>query len=237
MSNYSKKMKDKLKSLLYAGFFTVKQAKDKKMRFVCGKAILLEQKIHLYWLVDETDGVIADVCYQVIGEPSLIAFAEILAEKLMRKNYDQASRISASFLEKEAGLKENHPFSSSLNVVVDAIDDAVHQCLDIPFKETYEDTPLDWEERAATPMEDWPSFSKEKKLSYIHALIEKQIRPYIELDAGGIEVVDLNEKEQLFIRYSGSCTSCYAATGSTLSAIQNIVHSHLHPTIEVVPEL
>ncbi|MCP4265610.1 MAG: NifU family protein, partial [Candidatus Brocadiaceae bacterium] len=66
--------------------------------------------------------------------------------------------------------------------------------------------------------------------------IDKEIRPYIELDAGGIQIHELKDFE-LFISYEGACTSCHAATGSTLSAIQNILKSRIHPDLFVTPLL
>lgn len=238
---YSKKMKEKLKSLSFAGFFSLQEAQNKQMRLVTGKEVQNHRDLCFYWLVDETDGVVADVRYQVVGETPLIALAEIACELIIRKNYDQVSRITADLLERQAKEKKEPPFSKDFypffNLILSAIDQGVHQCLDLPFKDTYEDTPVFYEEENIEPIEGWETFSPEKKRAYIEEILEKQIRPYIELDAGGIEIIEFNENHQLKIRYSGSCTSCFAATGSTLSAIQNILRTYLHPSIEVIPEL
>ncbi len=234
-SLYTEKMREALLSLSFCGSFT----KTKPgMRLVTGRAKKEFSEICFFWLVDEQDGVISDVSYQAIGETPLLAFLEITSSILIRKTYDQASRISSDLLEKTAGIQGTFPiqWASFYNLILEALDKAVYECLDIPFADNFEQTPLLLEEEPQV-LEDWPSYPLEKKLSLIQRVLEEKIRPYIELDAGGVEVVGLSEKEELTIRYSGSCTGCYAATGSTLSAIQNILQTHLYPSIRVIPEL
>jgi len=237
---FSKKLLGKLDTLRYAGYFTVKEAREKTMRLVTGRA----GKLCLYWLVDEADGIISDAKFQAFGPPALIAVGEIASELVLRKNYDQASRISADLLDQHVRDQKGAPAfpdeaAPFLNQALTAIDHAVHQCIDIPYAATdYDITPIAWD-LAENPdgLPGWENFSHDQKLKILVDVIDKEIRPYIELDAGGVRIVELKENGEVHIAYEGSCTTCHSSTGSTLSAIQQILKSRIHPSLTVVPVL
>ncbi len=228
---YSRKMRERLGKPLYSGYFSELRG----MRLAKGHVREGALQLSLYWLVDEGDGVITDAKYQVIGPTGLIAAAEAASELTLRKNYDQASRLSAELLGHHFLFPEEcAPF---LNMAIEAIDAAVAECLDIPYAVTYETTPIA-ENRGeiAGGIPGWEEFPDEKKLHVIEEVIDKEIRPYIELDAGGINVLGLREGKEVRISYEGSCTTCHSSTGSTLNAIQKILRSNVHPSLSVLPE-
>jgi len=238
---YSKKMREKLERAYAFGWFTSQDAEETQMKYVEGQQGLLEDgnTVHLYWLVDPADGVIVDARFQVFGQTALIAAAEIACTLLIGKNYDQAKRMSAELIDKH--VRDHPDFAafpphtlSHLNLVVDAIDDAAEQCLDLPLSLTYV-SPV-----PVTPGESYPGWETlphEKKLAVLEQVIETEIRPYIELDAGGIEIVELKVSGELVIRYQGSCTSCFSSIGSTLTSIQHIMQAKVHPSLKVIPDL
>lgn len=243
---YSKKLAAHIENPKYAGFFSADEAKARNMRLAVGTAGNIEEGrlVALYWLVDESDGVIADVKFQVYGPSALIGAAEGASELLIRKNYDQAKRVSADLLDaalhdktnEEAFPKEAAPF---INLVIDAIEDAAMKCVDIPFADTYVSTPMpnDSGSQENQVWPGWEELSVKQKISVIEQVIANDIRPYIELDAGGVEVLNLIEGKEVVIAYQGSCTSCYSATGATLNAIQQVLRSKVHPEIIVTPDL
>lgn len=229
------KLDKRLASLRYVGFFTFGQAEEKGMRLVTGR----EGNVCLYWLVDEADGIIADAKFQAFGPVALIAAAEIASELALRKNYDQASRISADLIDQHLRDQKNTPVlpPATLNQILSAIDRAVHQCLDIPFAVSYETTPIEKDfPEIPGGLPGWDKMPDSQKKELIEEVIEREIRPYIELDAGGVQVVAFQTNE-VRISYEGACTSCHASTGSTLSAIQHILKARLHPSLIVVPEI
>lgn len=234
---FSKKLREKIDRLRFCGFFTEKIAEEKQMRCVIGK----EKHLQLYWLVDESDGVIADAKFQAFGPVGLIAAAEIATELVLRKNYDQASRLNADLIdqhvrdrkETSAFPKECDPF---LNQVLSAIDHAVHQCLDIPFTVQYDTTPIELDfGEIPGGIPGWQEFPASQKVKILEEVLDKEIRPYIELDAGGVKLIELKENGEVIISYEGSCTTCHSATGSTLTAIQKILKARVHPSLSVTP--
>lgn len=231
---YSKKLAQKIENPQFVGYF---KPEDRGLRLVIGR----QDDIALYWLVDETDGVIADIRYQVIGPSALIGALEAACQLLLRKNYDQARRISADLIDREVRDKPNVDafpvqFYGHLNLVLEVIEQAAEQCMDIPINETELLSPLT-PEITGTAIEGFENLSQKEKLAIIEQVIQTEIRPYIELDAGGIQIINLSDTYELTIAYQGSCTSCHSATGSTLSAIQNILQAKVFPAIHVTPDL
>ena len=229
-----KKIKEKAMSLKFAGSFSDEEATSKGMRLAVGKG----KGLSFYLLVDPTDGEIADVRFQAFGPATLLALGEVIAELVIRKDISQAARLSADLIEKQLIYKQNplpKPMDGLINQGILAIDEALMSCQDIECVNTeYETTPIAWEsEGEALP--NWAELPQDQKLQLIEEIIEKEIRPYIELDAGGIQIVELKENDEIIISYEGACTTCPSATGSTLSAIQNILNSRLSPTLTVTP--
>lgn len=243
-SCYSKKLAQKIENPRHCGQITAEGAKERGMRLVKGLEgqCIDGNAVCLYLLVDESDGVIADAKFQAFGQSALIGAAEAACELLIRKNYDQARRLTAELLDRQVRDKEGiNAFPPEtfphVNLVIGAIENATEQCFDIPFAEAYVPTPLDIDSQISDgPYPGWKELSTEQKIAVIEDVIQKDIRPYIELDAGGIEIVNLVNDRELIIAYQGACTSCYSATGSTLDAIQQILKAKVDSGILVVPD-
>lgn len=243
-AHYSKKLAHKIDHPQFVGYFLPQEMMGRGMRLVIGREGTIQDgnAVALYWLVDETDGVIADIKYQVFGASALIGALEAACQLLLRKNYDQAKRVSADLIDREVRDKpdvEAFPpeVYGHLNLVLSAIENAAEQCSDIPFDEVYTASPLHPEMSSSGLYPGWDILSKKEKIAVIEDIIQKEIRPYIELDAGGIQIIDLSDQFELTIAYQGSCTSCHSATGSTLNAIQQILQARVHPSIYVTPDL
>lgn len=236
---FSKKLREKIDRLRFVGSFTLQLAEDKGMRYVTG----WEGKLCLYWLVDESDGVICDAKFQAFGPVSLIAAAEIASELVLRKNYDQVSRLTADLIDQHVRDRKEIPAFPKecdpiLNQVLSAIDRAVQQCFDIPFAASYDMTPIE-NDFGEIPggIPGWEEFPHGHKVKIIEEVIDKEIRPYIELDAGGVKLIEFLESGEVLISYEGSCTTCHSSTGSTLTAIQKILRSRVHPSLFVTPKI
>jgi NifU-like protein len=241
---FSKKLSSKIDAPKCAGFFTREEASERNMRLAVGKEgeYRLGAIVVLFWLVDEEDGVIADAKFQVFGPPALIGAAEVACELLLRKNYDQARRLSAELLDRHVRDKSDQsafPKEAGffLNLVLFAIEEAALQCMDIPIADGYIAPLLTTDVIGDGVYPPWETYTDAQKIALIEEVIAQEIRPYIELDAGGIQIVRLVDDRQLIISYQGSCTSCYSATGATLSAIQQILRAKVHPELIVIPDL
>lgn len=236
---FGKKLLQKIEGARHMGSFSKKEALERHMHLAVGSE---GGYVTIYLLVDESDGVIADAKFQAFGPAALIGAAECACELLMRKTYDQASRITLDLIDRQAQGKaessafpaDAHPF---LIAVMKAVKKCAEQCIDIPCAKEFVPTPLDPHSAGGgTLYPHFASLSKEQKIAIIETIIASDIRPYIELDAGGIEVLDLEEDHKIIIAYQGACTSCYSATSTTLSAIQEILRAKIAPHLQVIPD-
>ncbi len=242
-SRYSKKLIHKIENPRHGGIFSHEEARERGMRLVIGKQGDPEDGnvVGLYLLIDESDGVIADAKFQAFGQSALFGAAEAACEVLIRKNYDQARRLTADLIDKQVRDKNDvsafpEETYTHLNLVLDAIEQAAEQCLDIPFAEAYVPTPLEAKGEYGEGYPGWNLLSREQKIAVIEEVIATEIRPYIELDAGGVQIVDLINDRELIIAYEGACTSCHSATGATLNAIQEILRAKVDKNLLIVPD-
>lgn len=245
-SRYSKKLIAKIETPHCIGYFTTAQSEERGMRLACGQAGSVAEGniVRLYWLVDLDDGKIVDARFQLYGQSALIGATEVACELVIGKTYDQARRMGAELIDQYVRDRPDIPAfpteaAPHLNLVIDAMEQAAMTCMDIPLPLHYSSLPLPAGigNEAEGGYAGWESLGKGEKLALIEEVIARDVRPYIELDAGGIEVVDLKEGNALHIAYQGSCTSCFSATGTTLSYIQHVLRSKLDPSLVVIPQL
>jgi NifU-like protein len=243
-SRYSKKLNAKIERPRCIGLFTKEQSEERGMRLAIGREGTVEDGnvVWIYWLVDLDDGVIVDAKFQAFGQSALIGAAEVACDLVIGKNYDQAKRLSCELLDKQVRDRSEEPAfpkeaSPHLNLILGALEQAAEQCTDIPLAEAYvSPIPRDIEVvEGGYP--GWQELPIRKKIAVIEEVIASDIRPYIELDAGGVEVINLIHDREVIIAYQGSCTSCFSATGTTLSYIQQILRAKVHPDLIVIPDL
>ncbi|MBA3721264.1 MAG: iron-sulfur cluster assembly scaffold protein [Parachlamydiaceae bacterium] len=245
-NRYSKKLISKIEKPRCVGFFTKDQSEERGMRLAIGEQGNIKDGnlIRLYWLVDIEDGIIVDAKFQAYGQTALVGAAEIACDLIIGKNYDQAKRISAELIDKQVrDRNEDSAFPKEaaphLNLVVDAMENAAEKCMDIPLAPNYVSVPAprDMGEVLEGGYPGWETLSTNQKIALIEEILSRDIRPYIELDAGGVDVLNLINDREVVIAYKGSCTSCFSATGTTLSFIQQVLRAKVHPSLTVVPDL
>ena len=76
--------------------------------------------------------------------------------------------------------------------------------------------------------------SPAQKILSIDRLIERDIRPGLAGDGGGLEIVGL-EDNILQIHYEGACGSCPSSTSGTLMYIESFLRSNFDENLKVVP--
>lgn len=243
-NGYSNLLIERILSPRNIGVFQENTGMHQEMRVVHGTAGSMQSGnyVCITLVVDTTDGIIADAKFQSFGDTAVIGAADAACEVVLRKNYDQARRLSADIIDRKLrDFKEVPAFPDDVggcvNLVLEAIETAAEKCIDIPLAEPASSPPVPQErQQLEGPHPDWEVISNQEKLDLIKEVIREDIQPYIELDAGGIEVKEFKGNE-IIIAYQGACTTCPSATGATLDAIQGILSSRLHPDLVVKPDL
>jgi len=80
---------------------------------------------------------------------------------------------------------------------------------------------------------DWETRSKEEKLSLIHTIFAQEVQPLLEQHGGNVQILDITDDNTVSISYTGACAHCPGARGGTLSFIQQILTSHVHPSLSI----
>ena len=245
-AKYSRKLIKKIMNPRAMGIFTPEDAEARGMKLAVGREGEIDEgnSVSLYWLVDPEDGVIVDAKFQAFGQSALIGASEVMCALLIGKNYDQAKRITTDLVDSQVRDRSNEPAfppetSPHLNLVLGAVDQAAETCHEIPLPEAYVAPPvagnIDLPQGEGYP--GWADLSQQKKLAVIEQVVAADIRPYIELDAGGVEILNLVDDREVIIAYQGACTSCFSATGATLSYIQQVLRSKVNQDLVVVPDM
>lgn len=235
---YSKTFKKSILSPQYVGKIQTYDATKERLLIAEEGGVDEGNFLCLYILVSLENGALLQMRYQAFGQTALIGALEALGSILEGKNYDQARRLSADLIEssfKEKDKESPREIFPHLNLVLEALDEALLLATDIPLPEKYVRTPLSSNgEISSVP--DWETLSNPQKFAVLEEVIDKQIRPYVELDAGGIKLISI-EADQITIGYEGACTSCFSATSGTLSAVQHLIRTKVHPSLNVVPDM
>ena len=71
----------------------------------------------------------------------------------------------------------------------------------------------------------------QQRLDRISALLDTQIRPYLQSDGGDLYVVGL-DGNKLSVHYQGACGTCPSSISGTLGSIKNLVRT-IEPDMEV----
>lgn len=222
-------LQEALSDVRCGGCFFAEETVARGMRFVTHREETCHGAFVFFWMVDPGDGILVDVRFQSRGPIIWIALLEVISRFLVGKNYDQAMRITRTLLVRELGGEDRAEFSSLLT----AIHACAAQCCDIPLRADYTAPPVEVRD-VDHIVEDFFSYTDIEKVRLIEEILDREIRPYIAMDGGGVSLVALQD-QKLFISYQGACTSCHASVGATLGYIQETLRRHLHPSLEVIP--
>ncbi|MDB5902799.1 MAG: Nitrogen-fixing NifU-like protein [Betaproteobacteria bacterium] len=83
----------------------------------------------------------------------------------------------------------------------------------------------------APDMSDMSDVDRER-LDKINAILDEQVRPYLQGDGGDLYVLGL-QGNQLTVHYQGACGSCPSSLSGTLAGIESLVRQ-LEPDMEVI---
>ena len=84
----------------------------------------------------------------------------------------------------------------------------------------------------AMPQMEQLSEADRERLDKINAILDEQVRPYLQGDGGDLYVLGL-AGNQLTVHYQGACGSCPSSLSGTLAGIESLVRQ-IEPDIEVI---
>jgi len=85
---------------------------------------------------------------------------------------------------------------------------------------------------------DFEQMTLVQKIKAIDAVVDDNIRQFLIMDGGNMEVIDVKDGEEhidVYIRYLGSCSGCASSSTGTLYAIEAALKEKLSDKIRVLP--
>lgn len=242
-STFSQKLIKNITRPLNLGTFSPEISSDRAL----GQGIVgsIEEETFgcLKILVDLEDHKVIDAKFQGYGASFWIGVLEGLCALLVNKTVSQAKKISADLL--ESSLRDQPGVQALSSSCFEALNLAIDLLI-----ETLESLPEDLQavQNYSTPFVEegeshkivYPEFfdlKTQEQLKILQDIVEQDIAPYVALDDGGVSVKAISIEKEVVIAYSGTCTSCYSAIGSTLSAIEQMIQKKVHPELKVIPDM
>lgn len=85
---------------------------------------------------------------------------------------------------------------------------------------------------------DFETMTLVQKIKAIDAVVDENIRQFLVMDGGDMEVIDIKTSDEnidVYIRYLGACSSCSSSSTGTLYAIEAALKEKLSQKIRVLP--
>ena len=85
---------------------------------------------------------------------------------------------------------------------------------------------------------DFDTMTLVQKIKAIDAVVDDNIRQFLIMDGGNMEVIDVKDGEEyidVYIRYLGACSGCASSSTGTLYAIEAALKEKLSDKIRVLP--
>ncbi len=85
---------------------------------------------------------------------------------------------------------------------------------------------------------DFETMTLVQKIKAIDAVVDENIRQFLVMDGGDMEVIDVKTSDEnidVYIRYLGACNGCASSSTGTLYAIESALKEKLSQKIRVLP--
>ena len=90
----------------------------------------------------------------------------------------------------------------------------------------------------ASVSQEFATMSMVQKIKAVETILDANIRPMLMMDGGNMELLDIKEDGEnidIYIRYTGACSTCATGSTGTLYAIDSVLKEKLDKRIRVLP--
>ena len=242
---FSQKIETLAQAPKHRGAFFTEDASTKDLALATAKY----KDIKVYWLIDPQTDLIYDAKFFSYGGPASVALGEMICT--LAKGMKVESAAAFTIPQIEALLRDDAatPAASapaeevfaSLPPLMEAVKEAYAPAkalalATLAMKAKSDGVPRRSAFEALTEADkDWLAKPKDAQLAAIEAIIDKDIRPGLNMDGGDMHIRDLEEGERLKIKWQGACGGCASSTGATLSYIEDSLRRQLFSGMQVIP--
>lgn len=241
---FSKKIETLSQGPKHRGAFFTEDASTKDLALATAKF----KDIKVYWLIDPQTDLIYDAKFFSYGGPASVALGEMLCT--LAKGMKLESATSFTIPQIEALLRDEPavPATSapaeevfaSLPPLLIAVREAYAPAkalslATIAMKAKSDGAPRPSAFEALTEADKtWLAKPKEEQLAAIETIMDKDIRPGLNMDGGDLQIRDLEEGERLKIKWQGACGGCASSTGATLSYIEDSLRRQVFSGMQII---
>ena len=242
---FSKKIESLAANPKHRGAFFTEDASTKDLALATAKF----KDIKVYWLVDPQTDLIYDAKFFSYGGAPSVALGEMLCT--LAKGMKMESASAFTIQQMEALLRDDaatpataapmEEVFASLPPLLVAVQEAYTPAkalslATIAMKAASDGAPRRSAFEALTEADkDWLAKPKDDQITVIEGIIDKDIRPGLNMDGGDLHIRDLEEGQRLKIKWQGACGGCASSTGATLSFIEDSLRRQVFSGMQVIP--
>jgi NifU-like protein len=243
MEEISAKLHQVAKAPKFRGAIFQMEADDKGLALVESKV----QSLKIYVLVDPDSDKAIEARFFTYGGPVFTALAETFCERAQGSVIDSFTLITPAVLEEALRDEPNAP-----SLPADSPELAAMRTIAGELVRSYPDKKnVALAARAAREAshyrqhtaegrteadKEWFALSEVEQLRRIEECLDEKVRAALQMDGGGLDILELNGGTRLKVRYQGACSSCGASTGGTLVFIENQLREFVYYNLSVEPE-
>lgn len=243
METFSERLLQLAKSPKFRGAIFQMEADDKGLALVESKV----QSLKIYVLVDPDSDQALEARFFTYGGPVFTALAESFCQRAQGAVIDSFTLLTPEVLEDSlrdapatpalppdspelpamrtivSELVRNYPEKKKIALAARAAREASHFRQHTAEGRTEADA-------------EWFALSEVEQLRRIEDCLDTHVRAALQMDGGGMDVLELGGGTRVKVRYQGACSSCGASSGGTLVFIENQLREHVYYNLSVEPE-
>ena len=205
------------------------------------------QSLKIYLLIDPDTDQVLETRFFTYGGPILTALADMLCQSLQGKCVADFSSLDSAQLEMALRDEPSIPALPLSSPELGYIDQLIalltstypeKRQLALAARSAMSSTKLQAfsaEGRAQADAE-WNALTPEERRERIEKALDSGVRQMLYTDGGGLELLELHDKNKVRIRYQGACAGCGSAGGATLYYIESQLREQVYYNLIVEPE-
>jgi NifU-like protein len=239
----SEKLTQTARVPIYRGAIFQMEADEKGLALVDCKV----QSLKIYVLIDPDSDQVLETRFFTYGGPILTALADMLCHALQGLNVANFPSLSAAQL--ELALRDT-PEIPALSLespelgFVDTLITLLHSTypekrqIALAARSAMSSTKLQAHsaEGRAQADSEWNALTAVERRQRIEEALDRSVRQMLYTDGGGIEILELIDKNRVKIRYQGACAGCGSSSGATLYYIESQLREQVYYNLSVEPE-
>jgi NifU-like protein len=215
------------------GVYFLEEAAAKGLAFVTAKV----DDMKIFWLVDPEEERIVNAKFFTYGGQDSTALGEALCNLSEGAPVKEAFAITGAKVISLLVDSNYFPFNNdALSAQADRLIKALQNDYPLAQAKLSVTTYKSSEKKREISLDDqkWLSLSKQDQLKMIEAALDGQAREALEMDGGGIEIMDIKDDWDVYAQFQGACSSCSASVGSTFIVVENIIKTKVHEKLHLV---